>query len=69
MAKVTINKDKCKGCFLCINVCPKKTINKSAKLNKRGVNYVEFISGSQCLGCAMCAIICPDCCIEVYKEI
>ncbi|MBU0709596.1 MAG: 4Fe-4S dicluster domain-containing protein [Candidatus Omnitrophica bacterium] len=67
MAKVTINKDKCKGCLFCINVCPRKTLKKSVKLNKRGVNYVEFKSGKQCVGCTMCAIICPDCCIEVYK--
>ena len=67
MAKITINKDRCKGCLLCISVCPKGMVKKSEQLNKRGVNYVEFQDTGICVGCAMCAVICPDCCIEVYK--
>ncbi len=67
MGKITINQDKCKGCLLCIACCPKGLITASKKLNKRGVNFVEFRDSGECAGCAMCAIICPDCCIEVYK--
>jgi len=67
MAKITIDKDKCKGCLLCIGFCPKGLIKKSGQLNKRGVTNVEFKDTDECLGCALCAIICPDCCIEVYK--
>jgi len=39
----------------------------SIKLNKQGVNFVEFHLNGDCAGCMQCAIICPDCCIEVYK--
>ena len=67
MAKIKINKDRCKGCALCISACPQKLITESGKLNKRGVYYVEFNDDKKCTGCAMCAIICPDVCIEVYK--
>jgi 2-oxoglutarate ferredoxin oxidoreductase subunit delta len=67
MPRITINYDKCKGCLLCISFCPKNLIVKSDKLNRQGLNYVEFRQKDSCLGCAMCAIICPDCCIEVYK--
>jgi len=74
MAKITIDKDKCKGCLLCISFCPKGLIKKSGQLNKLGVTSVGFSpakgggkSDKECLGCALCAIICPDCCIEVYK--
>jgi len=42
MAKITIDKDKCKGCFLCISFCPKGLIKKSSQLNKLGVTSVEF---------------------------
>ncbi len=67
MAKIKIDKEKCKGCFLCISVCPKGKIKKAPRLNKRGFNYVGFENSEGCIGCSMCALICPDCCIEVYK--
>ncbi|MDD3345629.1 MAG: 4Fe-4S dicluster domain-containing protein [Candidatus Omnitrophica bacterium] len=67
MAKVIINRERCKGCFLCVSVCPKRLIKKGSKLNKRGSNFVEIDPAGVCVGCARCAIICPDCCIEVYK--
>jgi 2-oxoglutarate ferredoxin oxidoreductase subunit delta len=47
--------------------CPKGLIKKSVKLNKRGLNFVEFDLTGECIGCMQCAVICPDSCIEVYK--
>lgn len=67
MAKIIIDKERCKGCLLCISACPKGLIKKSRQLNKCGLNYAEFKESDACAGCAMCAVICPDCCIEVYK--
>ena len=35
--KVTFNEDICKGCELCVSVCPKKIISLNAdKINKKG---------------------------------
>ena len=67
MPKITVNKDKCKGCLLCVSFCPKQSIVVDSRLNKKGVKTVEFKDGAECVGCAMCALICPECCIEVYK--
>lgn len=67
MAGIRIDREKCKGCLLCVSACPKGLIKKSTRLNKRGVESVEFAGSKECLGCALCALICPDCCIEVYK--
>ena len=67
MAKITIDKDKCKGCLLCISVCPKGLISVDEKLNRKGVKPVKYEESDECVGCMMCAVICPDCCIEVYK--
>jgi len=83
MPKITIKKDKCKGCLLCISFCPKGLIIVDNDLNRKGVRPAKFSrrankiadgippgagkDNSECLGCTMCAIICPDCCIEVYK--
>lgn len=67
MAKITVNKDKCKGCLLCVSFCPKGLLKINEGLNKKGSRYMKFEGTQECLGCAMCAIICPDCCIEVWK--
>ncbi len=67
MARITIDIEKCKGCFLCVDVCPKRLINPDNNLNKRGINPVKFLERGECVGCCFCAMICPDCCIEVYK--
>jgi len=66
MAKIKIDKARCKGCYLCVTNCPSGLIKISKELNIKGVRSVYF-SGGKCTGCAMCALICPECIIEVYK--
>ena len=68
MAKVTFKTDLCKGCGLCVDVCPKQilTIAKD-KINKKGHSPAEMTDESKCIGCAFCATMCPDCVIRVEK--
>ena len=66
MAKIKIDKTKCKGCYLCVTNCPKGLIKVSPVLNIKGIKPA-FFSGGKCTGCTMCALICPECIIEVYK--
>jgi len=66
MAKIKIDKQRCKGCYLCIANCPNGLIKVARELNPKGVKPV-FFTGGKCTGCAMCAVICPECIIEVYK--
>ena len=70
--KITIDREWCKGCYLCISVCPQKVITTSDKLNQKGYYPAEFLEngkdGKQCIACVMCATICPDIAIEVYRE-
>lgn len=70
MSHIKIDTSKCKSCYLCIDACPLKLIQKSAVIGKTGENIVEFKDDeSKCLGCAQCAMVCPDIAIvEVYKE-
>ncbi|NLM49817.1 MAG: 4Fe-4S binding protein [Clostridiaceae bacterium] len=67
MAKIIINQTRCKGCYLCMNFCPKKIIGVSDKLNEAGYYPCEAKDEGKCTGCASCANICPDCAIEIYK--
>jgi 2-oxoglutarate ferredoxin oxidoreductase subunit delta len=42
VAKVTINQEACKGCGLCVTVCPKKIMALSKTvINAKGYNPVE----------------------------
>jgi len=65
--RIKINKDKCKGCMLCVAVCPRALIVRSENLNKKGIYYIEVRDQKKCIGCGVCAIMCPDVCIEVYR--
>ncbi|MCB2189518.1 MAG: ferredoxin family protein [Deltaproteobacteria bacterium] len=69
--KITIDRERCKGCQLCIAVCPKKQIKVSGDLNAKGYYPAEFCEGEDqegCTGCSLCALVCPDVAIEVYRE-
>ena len=68
MSYIEIDKSKCKSCYLCIDVCPKKLIVKGQTMGKTGQNTVEFVDKkNNCIGCAKCAMVCPD--IAIVKVV
>ena len=68
MSYIKIDGSKCKSCYLCVDVCPKKLIKKSEIIGKTGEPIVEFQNNNECIGCAQCALVCPDIAItEVYR--
>ncbi|QGU96439.1 4Fe-4S dicluster domain-containing protein [Clostridium bovifaecis] len=69
MALVTFKEDRCKGCGLCIEVCPKKIISFADKLNVKGYHPATVTEDkmTQCIACASCGRMCPDCVITVEK--
>ncbi len=73
--RIEINSERCKGCGLCIAICPKKKIEISDRLNTKGYYpacfqeaMVKDVSKIECTGCTLCAVCCPDVAIEVYRE-
>jgi 2-oxoglutarate ferredoxin oxidoreductase subunit delta len=73
--RIIINIERCKGCGLCVAVCPKHGIVISKKSNKSGYFPAQATNSNSfdklttnCTGCAVCAIVCPDAAIEVFCE-
>jgi NAD-dependent dihydropyrimidine dehydrogenase PreA subunit len=54
-----INAELCKGCQLCLAVCPKSCIAVSEKLNSASY-HPAFYTGSDCTGCGLCFYACPE---------
>ncbi len=65
---IVVRTDRCKGCELCIEACPKGVVALAGKVNVHGYPYVEAANQNACIGCASCATVCPDGCIDVYRK-
>lgn len=67
--RVTIRQNRCKGCGLCVSICPKKVLELStAHRNSKGYHPAQAVRENDCISCAMCAMICPDVAIKIEKE-
>ncbi len=69
-AKVTFNLDRCKGCGLCVSVCPKKILRlDGSAVNRKGYHPSMIIDQDLCIACGNCARVCPDSVITVTKTV
>ena len=62
------DRDRCKGCELCISLCPKHILALDSETNAKGYRPASCIDELSCVGCASCAKICPDSVISIYKD-
>ncbi|HZK20393.1 MAG TPA: 4Fe-4S dicluster domain-containing protein [Treponemataceae bacterium] len=70
--KISIDRERCKGCYLCLASCPQKVIGISADKNSKGIYPAEYKEESvefkkTCIACGSCYLVCPDTAIEVYE--
>jgi 2-oxoglutarate ferredoxin oxidoreductase subunit delta len=65
--RVIFQEEICKGCGLCLSVCPKEIISLASLINRSGYHPAQVADQEQCISCAFCAIICPDSVISVYR--
>jgi len=69
LERVTVDEKICKGCELCVWVCPKNIMElQRDKINAKGYHPATCIDQEACIMCAMCGTICPDLCITVKDD-
>lgn len=61
-AALIVNRDRCKGCDICVNACPPNIL----ALDDMDLIYVTDIN--QCIFCGICAERCPDFCFILERE-
>lgn len=64
---IRIDPERCKGCGVCVNGCPRECISIGSTLNKMGYTAAQF-EQKGCVACGVCFYSCPEFgAISVYK--
>jgi 2-oxoglutarate ferredoxin oxidoreductase subunit delta len=68
LPEVIFDENMCKGCELCVTVCPTKILKlDTSRVNARGYFPAIVYNITLCSGCGSCAKICPDSVITVRR--
>ncbi|NQS99091.1 MAG: 4Fe-4S binding protein [candidate division Zixibacteria bacterium] len=58
---VEINQEWCKGCYICVDVCPVEGIfHIEEEVSDKGFRRVGAVNLERCTGCMLCELLCPD---------
>jgi len=68
MPRIIVDGRYCKGCGLCVNVCPRAIIVLDPEtMTDKGYHPAILTDETRCTGCANCALMCPDVAITVER--
>jgi len=62
-----IDIDHCKGCGLCVAVCPKNVLELSESVSPKGYFPAFQARPEDCIYCAICCTMCPDVAITICE--
>lgn len=70
MPRIIVDDRYCKGCGLCVGVCPRGIIElDTSRITAKGYHPARIAEGSesQCTACGTCYLMCPDVAITVVR--
>jgi len=62
---VKVHEKYCKGCGLCVRLCPGKP---ERVFDKDENGKAVAVRPENCIGCRSCELHCPDFCVEVTEQ-
>lgn len=66
---VRIAAERCKGCRLCVTICPKDVLElDESVVNALGYHPVRLTDATACTSCALCARVCPEAAFAVFAR-
>ncbi|MEJ2010754.1 MAG: 4Fe-4S binding protein [Anaerolineales bacterium] len=62
---------RCKGCNLCIELCPRSILQSSPSTNEKGYHLPEIVPGKEadCVHCEFCTMVCPEFAIFTLERV
>ncbi len=64
---ITILEDFCKGCTICVDICPEDVLEMVPVGSRWQGNIAVIREIEACIGCMLCELQCPDFAILVDK--
>ena len=65
IVEIDVDTFLCKGCGICVEMCPRKVFEWSKELSEKGVHYPVPVHAEKCVKCKLCELLCPDFAIAV----
>jgi len=69
MTRIEINRAWCKGCYICVSVCPRDVLDIDQTQWTGSFHPVYVRQIERCTACRNCELFCPDLAIEVKEDI
>ncbi len=66
--EIVVNPRLCKGCHICIAVCPHSVLKQTERVDNRGFFLPEVENLDACTVCHRCEMHCPDFAIKVIER-
>ena len=65
--QIDVDPKMCKGCHICISICPHGVLKKADVVDNRGFFLPVVADLDACVVCRLCEMECPDFAISVVE--